>query len=204
VHTVLVNGTAVTPSKIVCIGRNYAAHAAELGNAVPDEMVVFLKPNSAIAETLQSTFCGDTLHFETEISFLVQGGKFAAVGVGLDLTNRVKQTELKTKGLPWERAKAFNGAAVFSEFVAFDGDMDTLRLELRIDGELVQQGGVPMMLFPPAQIVRDLEPFMALEDGDIVMTGTPEGVGTIAAGARFDAAVYSGDTVLVSHSWTAV
>lgn len=203
-NTVKFAGQLATPSKVVCIGRNYAAHAAELGNTIPDEMVVFLKPNSAIGTELHSFFDDETVHFEAEICLLAEGGRFVAVGVGLDLTRREKQQELKTKGLPWERCKAFNGAALLSDFVSFEGDFSSLHLELDIDGAAVQRGGVPQMLFPPATIIQELADFMTLEDGDVVMTGTPEGVGPVHAGASFEARVFSGDTLLVERHWVAV
>lgn len=202
-QNVLVNKQCVVPSKIICIGRNYAAHAAELGNEVPDEMVVFGKPNSSIGVELNSQFAGETLHFETEICLLVRAGRFAAVGVGLDLTRRETQNKLKAKGLPWERCKAFDGAALFSDFVAFNGDLSSLRLELHIDGEMAQSGSVTQMLFPPETILSGLAEFTSLSDNDIVMTGTPEGVGAVVAGAAFEARVFSGDSLLASRRWVA-
>ncbi len=202
-QTVRLAKQEIAPSKVVCIGRNYAAHVAELGNTIPDEMVVFVKPNSSIGSELMSNFDSETIHFEAEICFLVQNGRFTAVGVGLDLTRRETQNRLKKKGLPWERCKAFNGSAVFSDFVPFSGDVTSLHLALDINGEAAQRGGVPLMLFPPDYIVKDLATFMALEDGDVVMTGTPEGVGPVGAGALFEAQLFSGDQLLVSESWTA-
>ena len=99
----------ITPSKVVCIGRNYVDHIKELANEMPDQMVVFIKPNSAISTRLFAKHNDDALHFEAELSFLYQGGKFTAVALGLDLTKREVQGTLKAKGLPWERAKAFDG-----------------------------------------------------------------------------------------------
>lgn len=200
---ILVNKHAVVPSKLVCIGRNYAAHAAELGNDIPDEMVVFGKPNSSVGTELRSQFAGETLHFETEICLLIRAGRFAAVGVGLDLTRRETQNKLKAKGLPWERCKAFDGSALFSEFVDFDGDLSSLRLELEIDGEMAQSGSATQMLFPPETILSGLAEFTTLNDDDVVMTGTPEGVGAVVAGAVFDARVFSGDQLLASQRWVA-
>lgn len=200
---ILVNKHAVVPSKLVCIGRNYAAHAAELGNDIPDEMVVFGKPNSSVGTELRSQFTGETLHFETEICLLIRAGRFAAVGVGLDLTRRETQNKLKAKGLPWERCKAFDGSALFSEFVDFDGDLSSLRLELEIDGEMAQSGSATQMLFPPETILSGLAEFTTLNDDDVVMTGTPEGVGAVVAGAVFDARVFSGDQLLASQRWVA-
>lgn len=202
-NTILVNKQRVSPSKIVCIGRNYAAHAAELGNEVPDEMVVFIKPNSAIGDTLSCRHQGEDLHYETELCFLVDDGQLSAVGVGLDLTKRQTQSRLKEKRLPWERSKAFDGSAVFSEFVSFSGALSSLRLELTIDKQLTQQGGVPQMLFAPDQMLGELNSFLSFESGDVLMTGTPEGVGVVRSGAEFVASVFSDQTRLATVSWTA-
>ena len=202
-HTVSVSGTTVTPSKIVCVGRNYVAHIQELGNEVPQDMVVFNKPNSAISDVLLSEVDGEALHYEGEIVLLVRGGEFAAVGFGLDLTRRELQNTLKQKGLPWERAKAFDGAALFSEFVPLPPDPGGLALQLEVDGEMRQAGGVDMMIYPPATIRAELRKFTTLEDGDLVMTGTPAGVGAIRRGERFEGRILSQGEVLVSASWVA-
>jgi len=202
----------ITPSKIICIGRNYVDHIAELGNEVPDEMVVFLKPNSVISTQLES-FHQEPLHFEAELCFLyqeetnqdneVKQGRFSAVAIGLDLTKRNLQAKLKAKGLPWERAKAFNGAAVFSDFVAIDTVDENLSLALTINGKVIQSGGVALMLYKPDIILEQLQGFMTLEDGDIVMTGTPKGVGKIVSGSKFDGKVICREQTLVSVSWLA-
>lgn len=202
-HTISVNGEPLTPSKIVCVGRNYVDHARELGNEIPSQMIVFNKPNSAISTELLSRIDGETLHYEGEIALVVRGGAFVAVGFGLDLTRRELQASLKEKGLPWERAKAFDGAALFSEFVPIPASIATLSLRLTVDGELRQAGGVELMMYPPAAILGELRQFTTLEDGDIVMTGTPAGVGAIQAGEQFEGEVLSGSEVLVSGSWTA-
>ena len=202
-QTVTFNGKNVTPSKIVCVGRNYVAHIQELGNDIPEDMVVFNKPNSAITSVLHSQRDGEALHYEGEIVLLVQGGNFAAVGFGLDLTRRELQSTLKQKGLPWERAKAFDGAALFSDFVPVPAHIDQLALELEVDGETRQAGGVDMMIYRPATILAELRKFTTLEDGDLVMTGTPAGVGAICRGERFEGRILSQGTVLVSASWVA-
>ncbi len=194
----------IRPGKIVCIGRNYAAHIEELGNAVPDSMVVFNKPASAISDKLQATHLDETLHYEGEICFLVKNGGFTAVAVGLDLTKRKLQGELKTRGLPWERAKAFDGSALFSEFVELPMAISSpLAIKVWVDGELRQSGSTEDMLYPPAAILAELGSFTRLEDGDVVMTGTPEGVGEIRPGQTFRLAVFMGDTLLVEHTWLA-
>ena len=173
--TVQLDNKTITPNKIICIGRNYVDHIAELGNEVPDEMVIFLKPNSAISEQL-SAFHQEELHYEGELSFIYQQGHFSAVGFGLDLTKRGLQSKLKVKGLPWERAKAFNGSAVFSDFVSIDNISPDLTLALKIDNELIQAGGIELMMYKPDDILKEIQSFMELQDGDIVLT---QGAGNI-------------------------
>lgn len=202
-QSVKVRGLRVYPSKIVCVGRNYVAHIRELANDIPDNMVVFNKPNSAIANTLRSQVEDELLHYEGELAFIVENGCLSAVGFGLDLTRRALQSELKRKGLPWERAKAFDGAALFSEFVALPDAPEGLTLRLVIDGELRQAGGVELMLYRPEAILRELATFTTLEDGDIIMTGTPAGVGEVLPGQQFEGQVLLGETRLVSASWIA-
>ena len=200
---VVVNGKPLTPGKILCIGRNYVAHIEELGNEVPDEMVVFMKPLTAISDTLRAELGGEALHFEGELAFTVAAGRLAAVGFGLDLTKRALQSSLKDKGLPWERAKAFDGAALFSDFVPVPDDLSQLSLQLWIDGELRQEGGVPLMMYPPETIIEELSRFTTLADGDIVMTGTPAGVGPVHSGQAFEGRVLSAGATLVSATWLA-
>jgi len=202
--TVIVDNKEICPSKIVCIGRNYVEHIAELGNEIPDDMVVFNKPNSAISTDLLSHH-QEQLHYEGELCFVVNNGKFSAVGFGLDLTKRALQNKLKSNGLPWERAKGFNGAAVFSEFVSISPEdiNDTLTLELTIDDSVIQTGGVKLMMYKPDEILTELETYTELNDGDIVMTGTPKGVGAISKGALFRGRVFSNNKDLVSVSWLA-
>ena len=203
-NTISVNGNTVQPSKILCVGRNYRAHIEELGNEIPDSMVVFNKPNSAISSTLYSDINNQPLHYESELAFTVKEGKLDAVGFGLDLTKRALQSTLKAKGLPWERAKAFDGAALFSAFVTLPKDIGGLSLQLNVDGEQRQAGDISLMIYPPAQIIRELETFTTLEDGDIIMTGTPAGVGEIKAGQGFEGEVLLAGKTLVSATWIAV
>jgi len=199
-----VNQQTISPSKIICIGRNYVDHIHELGNEIPDEMVVFFKPNSAISNTLNASHNEEALHYEGELCFVYQQGRFSAIGFGLDLTKRALQGKLKAKGLPWERAKAFDGAVVFSDFVAIapisalseekDNDIATFSLSLHINGNPQQAGGTELMMYKPADILTELQRFVTLEDGDIVMTGTPKGVGTIQIGDVFSAQIFEGNT----------
>jgi len=191
------------PSKIVCIGRNFLEHIKELGNETPDEMVIFNKPNSAISTRLHATH-GEPLHYEGEICFMVRANKLHALGFGLDLTRRELQSKLKAKGLPWERAKAFNGAACFSDFVPLgDIRLESLSLQLEINGELRQDGGYDLMMHKPGQILAGILDFMELEDGDIIMTGTPKGVGQVQTGDRFVGKIISDERILVSQEWLA-
>ncbi len=202
-QAVTVNGRAVYPSKIVCIGRNYAAHIEELGNDMPDDMVIFNKPNSAITRILRASIGGEALHYESELAFVVNGGRLSAVGFGLDLTKRLLQSSLKAKGLPWERAKAFDGAALFSDFVALPDDIALLSLRLLINTIERQVGGVNLMIHSPLDILRELSAFTTLEDGDIIMTGTPAGVGQIEPGEQFIGQVLAGEQTLISVTWDA-
>ena len=189
----------VTPSKVVCIGRNYVEHIEELGNETPESMVVFNKPNSAITDTLR--FVSEDTRFEGEICFLIQNGEIAGIGFGIDLTKAEIQNRMKEKGLPWERAKAFDGSAVLGEFVPFRGDLKALRMELFINGRLVQFADYALMIYKPLEMLAEIENFMSFEDGDIVMSGTPKGVSTYKRGDEFTGRVYEGERLLVESSW---
>lgn len=190
----------VTPSKVVCIGRNYVEHIEELGNETPESMVVFNKPNSAITDTLR--FISEDTRFEGEICFLIQNGEIAGIGFGLDLTKAGIQNRMKEKGLPWERAKAFDGSAVLGKFVPFSGDLKALRMELLINGRLVQFADYALMIYKPLEMLAEIEHFMSFEDGDIVMSGTPKGVSTYKRGDKFTGRVYEGERLLVESSWS--
>lgn len=198
--SVKLDGNTVFPSKIVCIGRNYVDHIKELGNEIPKEPVIFIKPNSAISNQIHSSEI-DEIHFEGEISILVRAGAFWAVGFGLDLTKRSLQSSLKSKGLPWERSKAFDGAAVFSDFVSFSGQVKNLKLELYINEQLAQKGGCELMMYKPDEIISEVQSFLTLEDDDLIMTGTPAGVGPVKAGDRFSGRIYEKDKLIVAASW---
>lgn len=237
---VLFDQHVLIPSKVICVGRNYAKHIAELNNVDTGDMVIFMKPNSSIGNDLASThprsvnteglhsealhvealhtktrhtealhteiLKTETLHYEGEICFIVKNQQFVGVGFGLDLTKRQLQSQLKAKQLPWERAKSFDGAAVLSEFVALPASLDyrDLSLLLLIDGVVTQQGGVADMLFSPEVVLNDLKQFVTLEDGDVLMTGTPAGVGEVKKGAIFEGRILLDEDVLVSAQWTAL
>ncbi len=202
-NTVSVEKHSIAPSKIVCVGRNYVEHIKELNNEMPTSMVLFMKPNSSISNELSTR--GKELHYEGEISFLIKDSKISAVGFGLDLTDRNLQSELKKKGLPWERAKAFDGAAVFSDFVKIDEEeIGRLNLKLYINGKLVQIGGIELMIYAPSVILEEISTFCTLEDGDIVMSGTPKGVGTFKIGDEFQGEIYIDDKLVISKIWIAI
>ena len=199
-RTIRCDGKDVTPSKIICIGRNYVEHIHELDNAIPDEPVIFLKPNSAISEKIVTSKI-DAIHYEAEICFLIRNNQISAVGFGLDLTKREIQSALKSKGLPWERAKAFNHSAVLSDFKTFNGNISELRLELFINDKLIQHGGCNLMLFKPTHIVSDVQSFIHFEDNDVIMSGTPKGVGVIYQGDTFIGKIFEEDELIVEATW---
>ena len=201
--TIIVDDTIMSPSKIVCCGRNYVEHIKELNSEVPDEPVLFMKPNSAISEKLHS-FHEEPLHYEGELCFLFEEGRFSAVGFGLDITKRTLQNKLKKKGLPWERAKAFNGSALFSKFVRIDEVSRNLGLELSINGTLVQSGNISLMLYKPQDILSGIQSFIRLENGDVVMTGTPKGVGQINPKDLFCGKVMDNGALITKGEWEAI
>ena len=202
-RTVEFNGNAVVPNKVVCVGKNYVAHIEEMNSVIPDNMVVFMKPNASIGDTLKAEL-GETLHYEAEICLLIRDARVAGVGFGLDLTKRTTQAKLKGAGLPWERSKSFNGAALFSQFVAAPVSLSALVLELWVDDELRQRGGVDSMLYRPTDILDEVQSFITLDDYDIVMTGTPAGVGPIKIGEHFKGRLFDADRELVSVDWVAI
>ena len=202
-NTVRVDGKQVAPTKIVCVGRNYAEHVEELKHKMPDQPVIFSKHNSSISTEVRF-HPQDLIHYEGEISFLIRGGNIAAVGFGLDLTKRTLQTQMQQNGLPWDRAKAFDGSAIFTEFVSFDGELRTLVMELSLNGEPRQRGDYDLMLNKPENLIAEISSFMTLQDNDLVMTGTPKGVGPIAKGDVIHGRIFQGGKVLVEESWTVI
>ena len=186
-------------SKVVCIGRNYVEHIEELGNEIPSSMVVFNKPNSAISDGLY--YFSEHCRFEGEICFLIRDSRIEAIGFGLDLTHVDVQNHLKSKGLPWERAKAFDNSAVLSEFVPLDEALSTLGMKLYINDKLVQFATYDLMMYKPDTMLSEIQRFMTLEDNDIIMSGTPKGVGTYGVGDKFVGQVFSGETLLLEAVW---
>ncbi len=183
--------------KIICIGRNYADHAKELGNEVPTEPVIFMKPDSAVFRQRDAFYIPDwtnDVHYEAEIVVRINrlGKKieakfaskyYAEFTVGIDFTARDVQQKLKSKGLPWEKAKGFDQSAVLGDFLPVSAyDLDNLSFELHKNGELVQQGNTKLMLNSIPQIVEHCSQYFTLKIGDLIFTGTPAGVGPVAVG----------------------
>lgn len=202
-NSLLLDGETFYPNKVVCVGRNYIEHIQELKNSIPDSMVLFHKTNSSITHQLRS-FHQEPLHYETEICFLVKNGQYHGVGIGLDLTKRELQSSLKAKGLPWERAKAFDHSAVLSRFVSLESiDITSLNLELLINCVRMQRGSVSQMIYSPSAILDEIQTYTSLYDGDVVMTGTPKGVGVVQSGDVFLARLKSNDLTLLEVEWIA-
>jgi len=199
-NAVIWDGKPVYPSKIVCIGRNYAEHIKEFDNEPSQEPVIFMKPNSAISEEVYSNQ-SELVHYEGEITFLISGGVLRGIGFGLDLTKRDLQYALKTKGWPWERAKFFDRSAVYSDFVTFNGNISDLRMEFHINEVLVQFGDHDLMLNKPLQLLNQAQDFLTFEDGDLLMTGTPKGVGPVMQGDRYLGRIFENDQLIVEGSW---
>jgi 2-keto-4-pentenoate hydratase/2-oxohepta-3-ene-1,7-dioic acid hydratase in catechol pathway len=187
------------PSKVVCVGRNYVAHIEELNNETPESMVLFNKPNSAITDSL--IYIQEDCRFEGEICFLIKNKQIDGIGFGLDLTKAGIQNKMKEKGLPWERAKGFDGSAVLSPFVKFKGDIRTIEMKLFINGKLSQHANYELMIYKPDEILEEIQTFMSLEDGDIIMSGTPKGVATYARDDVFLAVIYVNEKIVLKEEF---
>lgn len=192
-------GQVISPSKVVCVGRNYVEHIKELNNETPDFMVLFNKPNSAITDTLY--YIQEDCRFEGEICFLIKDNKIEGIGFGLDLTKAGIQNKMKEKGLPWERAKGFDKSAVLSQFVKFEGDIKTLEMKLFINEVLSQYATYDLMIYKPDKILSEISSFMSFEDGDIIMSGTPKGVATYKKEDVFVGEIYVAGKLIISKSF---
>ncbi|WP_440683620.1 fumarylacetoacetate hydrolase family protein [Cysteiniphilum halobium] len=201
-QTVTFNRKRVSPSKIVCVGRNYLNHIKELNNEVPKDPVLFIKPNSAISEAL-AIDSARTLHYETELCLLMESQKIVGIGLGFDLTDRNLQSKLKQEGLPWEKAKGFDGAAVFSEFIPLEkvSDLADFSFKLIINGIVKQHGIYQNMLYKPQDLVHYIQRYFTLADHDIVMTGTPEGVGEIKLNDVFELNLYLKEKIVLTKQY---
>ena len=182
-------------NNIYCIGRNYVEHAHELGNRVEEDPVVFSKPNSAliVGNTITLPTFSQDVHYETELVIRISAPAFQiepdqadayydSVAIGLDLTARDLQADLKSKKLPWLLAKGFNGSCYVSDFVAKQTVPQPIHFGLAINGKTVQQGVSSEMVFSIKQIIAFISRYIALQPGDIIFTGTPKGVGKLESG----------------------
>lgn len=198
--------------KVVCVGRNYAEHARELNNPVPERPLLFIKPASAIVDLCQPLQLdperGPT-HFETELALLIGQplskaspedclDAIAAVGLGLDLTLRELQSELKSQGHPWELAKAFDGSCPISPLVPIASieSLDDCRLQLILDGDLRQDGSARQMITPIAELLAYISRHFTLQPGDLVLTGTPAGVGQLQIRQQLELRLLEGEKLL--------
>ncbi len=183
------DGDLIRPQTIWCLGRNYAAHAEELGNPLEARPLVFQKGHNAL-HPLEGSLAlpreRGAVHFETELILLMGGesGGVAVTGltVGLDLTLRDLQSELKAAGKPWTLAKSFDGAAIVGPFQEFPGKVKNLSFRMLLNGEERQLGETSRMILPLEQIPAYLEEFTCLRAGDLIYTGTPAGVGQLQRG----------------------
>jgi 2-keto-4-pentenoate hydratase/2-oxohepta-3-ene-1,7-dioic acid hydratase in catechol pathway len=192
----------VSIGKVICVGRNFVKHIEELNNEFPEAMVLFQKSASAVAGRLMHP--GKSCRFEAEISLLMDGKRIKGVGAGLDLTLDEEQNYLKSKGLPWERAKSFRNSAVFTSFVSVDGKLEALELKLYKNGELQQHARPEKMIYGFAEIIDQCDAAFGIDGDDIIMTGTPEGVDRFERGDRFEIILIQGLNQLIKHSWEVV
>jgi len=195
-------GEDIIVPNVFCLGKNYAKHAAEMKSDVPEQPIVFMKPSSAIVHSggkIKIPAMTNDLHHETEIFFVVgKDGKnilkedarsfINAMGIGLDLTLRDVQTELRNKGNPWLISKGFDGSAPISDAVSVDGvDFNSLELTLSVNGKLRQQGRYKNTIFKIEEVIAFISNLFTLERGDLIFTGTPEGVAQLKAGDKLHA-----------------
>ncbi|HRO07101.1 MAG TPA: fumarylacetoacetate hydrolase family protein [Ferruginibacter sp.] len=188
--------------KIICIGRNYPDHAAELGNEVPDEPVIFMKPKSALLQAHTPFYYPEftnELHYEAELVLRVcKNGKYIqerhasnyynGITVGIDFTARDIQQECKEKGLPWEKAKAFDNSAVVGKFIDLTPEIkkNNINFSLQKNKEVMQKGNSGQMIFSFDAIIANISNYFSLNIGDLIFTGTPAGVGECVVGDVLD------------------
>ncbi|MDU0354609.1 fumarylacetoacetate hydrolase family protein [Paraglaciecola aquimarina] len=197
--------------KVVCVGRNYMLHIQELNNEVPEQPLLFMKPSTALCSVLEPVSIPDHLgecHNELEVAVLINkrlteatpedvAASLWGVGLGLDLTLRDVQAKLKSKGQPWERAKAFDGSCPMSGFIPLSdiNELNNLQFSLQVNGELRQQGNSADMMLPIVELIVEISQSFTLMPGDIVMTGTPKGVGPLKKGESLELTLENGFSV---------
>ncbi|UIR56197.1 fumarylacetoacetate hydrolase family protein [Sphingobacterium sp. SRCM116780] len=188
--------------KVIAIGRNYIDHAKELNNPIPQQPVVFMKPDTALLKDNKDFYYPEfstDIHYEAEIVLRIcKEGKhvtskfassyFDAIGLGIDFTARDIQQKHKEKGLPWELAKSFDGSAVISSLIPKEelGDLKNLNFSLTKNQEIVQQGNTKDMIFSYEELIVYISKFITLRKGDLIYTGTPAGVGPVAIGDKLE------------------
>ena len=213
-HTVNLDNSSIPVGKIICIGRNYAEHIKELGNMTPDKPVIFMKPATAIIATGGTVVIppySNDCHHEIELAVLIgKGGKevsaevaldhVAGYAVALDLTLRDVQNAQKEKGLPWEIAKAFDTSCPLSAFVPADQirGPQNLQLKLTVNGEVRQDGNTSDMMRTVAELIAAVSAYFTLEEGDILLTGTPAGVSRIISADQLEASIEQVGSLVVS------
>ena len=184
--------------KIICVGRNYLKHIEELENVVPEEPVIFIKPDSALLRNNAPFFIPEfskEVHYEVELVIKIKKiGRhiplnFAAdyidsIALGIDFTARDKQNDLKSKGLPWEKAKGFDHSAVISTFISTPDNLSDINFRLEKNGEIVQSGNSSCMINAIPNLISHISEYFTLKIGDYIYTGTPEGVGPVQSGDR--------------------
>ena len=189
--------------KIICIGHNYIEHIKELNSAIPSEPVFFLKPDTALIKDNQPfyypSFSTDIQHEVELVLKISKPGKniqkkfankyYEEIGIGIDFTARDIQADCKKKGLPWEKAKAFDGAAPLGKFISKKqfADEGNINFHLTINGKSIQNGNTKDLLFPFDSIIEYVSIFFTLKTGDLIYTGTPKGVGQVKIGDRLEA-----------------
>ncbi|KFF13282.1 2-hydroxyhepta-2,4-diene-1,7-dioate isomerase [Chryseobacterium soli] len=195
--------------KIICIGRNYSEHAKELGNEIPDKPVIFMKPDTAVLKgnDFYIPEFSDDVHYELEVVVKIsKGGKYIQkeaagkhyeeIGLGIDFTARDLQSDLKSKGLPWELSKAFDGSAVVSNFFKKENyNLEELQFSLLQNKEKVQDGNSKDMIFSCDDIIAFVSQYFTLRVGDLIFTGTPKGVGKVHENDILEA--YLGDEKVI-------
>lgn len=189
--------------KIICVGRNYAAHAKEFGNDLPEEPVIFMKPKSALLQSHTPFYYPEftnELHYECELVLRVsKNGKYIqerhssnyynGITTGIDFTARDIQNDLRAKGLPWEKAKAFDNSAAVGKFIDITPQFNKKSINFCMykNKELVQQGNSTGMVFSFDQIIANISNYFSINIGDLIFTGTPAGVGECVVGDVFEA-----------------
>lgn len=184
--------------KIICVGRNYLKHIEELNNEVPQEPIIFIKPDSALLRNNAPFFIpefSNDVHYEVELVIKIKklgrhipidfaSDYIDSIALGIDFTARDKQAELKAKGLPWEKSKGFDHSAVISNFMPVPAHLDALDFRLEKNGEVVQRGNSSMMIHTIPSLIAHISEYFTLKIGDYLYTGTPEGVGPVQSGDR--------------------